>query len=112
MNFLRPARRREITPYVSTAMTRSPGDPADPFFQRTAFGKSAGFDAKLGLNSGITLDLTVHPDSGQVEADPSEVNISGFETTFHERRRFFAENGGLVPPPSYERPGERPLYPR
>src|SRR5438270_1518018 len=49
LDFLRPARRREITPYVSTDMTRSPGDRASPFFQRTAFGQSAGFDAKLGL---------------------------------------------------------------
>src|SRR2546423_6251251 len=112
MNFLRPAGRREITPYVSTAMTRSPGDPADPFFQRTAFGKSAGFDAKLGLNSGLTLDLTVHPDFGQVEADPSEVNISGFETTFQERRPFFVENGGLFTLPIYESPDEVLFYPR
>src|SRR5256714_4479625 len=112
IDFLRPARRREITPYVSTDMTRSPGDRASPFFQRTAFGESAGFDAKLGLNSGLTLDLTMHPDFGQVEADPSEVNISGFETTFQERRPFFVENGGLFSLPIYESPDEVLFYPR
>src|SRR5438105_3639630 len=112
MDFLRPARRREITPYVSTGVTRSPGDRGDPFFQRTAFGKSAGFDAKLGLNSGLTLDLTVHPDFGQDEADPSEVNISGFETTFQERRPFFVENGGLFTVPIYESSDEVLFYPR
>ena len=68
IDFLKPAPRREITPYVSTSVTRSPGNAADPFFQRTAFQRSGGFDAKLGLSGGLTLDLTVHPDFGQVDA--------------------------------------------
>jgi len=112
IDFLKPAPRREITPYVSTSVTRSPGDAADPFFQRTAFQRSAGFDAKLGLSGGLTLDLTVHPDFGQVEADPSEVNLSGFETTLQERRPFFVENSGLFSLPIYESPDEVLFYPR
>jgi hypothetical protein len=112
MDFLRPSQRREITPYVSTSMTRSPGDRANPLFKPTAFEKSGGFDAKLGLNGGLTLDLTLHPDFGQVEADPSEVNISGFETTFQERRPFFVENGGLFQLSIYESPDEVLFYPR
>ena len=112
MDFLRPAERREITPYVSTSMTRSPGDRANPLFKPTALDKSVGLDAKFGLNSGLTLDLTLHPDFGQVEADPSEVNISGFETTFQERRPFFVENGGLFQLSIYESPDEVLFYPR
>src|SRR5205085_3485088 len=112
IDFLKPAPRREITPYVSTSVTRSPGNAADPFFQRTAFQRSSGFDAKLGLSGGLTLDLTVHPDFGQVEADPSEVNLSGFETTLQERRPFFLENSGLFSLPIYESPDEVLFYPR
>jgi hypothetical protein len=109
---LASSRRREVIPYVSASLTRAPGERADPFFQQTAFSGGAGLDAKLGVGNGLTLDLTVHPDFGQVEADPSEVNISGFETTFQERRPFFVENGGLFQLPIYESPEEVLFYPR
>jgi hypothetical protein len=112
LDFLTATRRREIIPYVSSSVTRSPGDPADPFFRRTALENSVGLDAKLGLRGGLTLDLTLHPDFGQVEADPSEVNLSGFETTQQERRPFFVENGGLFEMSIYESPGEVLFYPR
>ncbi|HEY1953944.1 MAG TPA: carbohydrate binding family 9 domain-containing protein, partial [Gemmatimonadaceae bacterium] len=65
------ARRREIVPYLSSSLTRATGDRANPFFQRTALGSAAGLDAKIGVGKGLTLALTVHPDFGQVEADPS-----------------------------------------
>src|SRR2546423_11034304 len=112
IDFLTPAHRREVTPYVSASVTRAPGERADPFFRPTSFANSAGFDAKLGLHNGLTLDLTVHPDFGQVEADPSEVNLSGFETTLQERRPFFVENSGLFSLPIYESPDEVLFYPR
>ena len=69
LDFLTATRRREIIPYVSSSVTRAPGDPADPFFRRTALENSVGLDAKLGLRGGLTLDMTLHPDFGQVEAD-------------------------------------------
>ena len=112
IDFLTQTRRREITPYVSSSVTRASGNPADPFFRSTAFSHSAGFDAKVGLHSGLTLDLTVHPDFGQIEADPSEVNLSGFETTQQERRPFFVENSGLFALSIYESPDETLFYPR
>jgi hypothetical protein len=34
------------------------------------------------------MDLAINPDFGQVEADPSEVNLSAFETFFTEKRKF------------------------
>src|SRR2546423_382366 len=112
IDFLTPAHRREVTPYVSASVTRAPGERADPFFRPTSFANSAGFDAKFGLRKGLTLDLTVHPDFGQVEADPSEVNLSGFETTLQERRPFFVENGGVFSLSIYESPEEVLFYPR
>ena len=55
---------------------------------------SAGADVKYGITSNLTLDATVNPDFGQVEADPSVVNLSAFETFFNERRPFFVEGSG------------------
>ena len=112
IDFLEPPQRHEVTPYVSSSVTREVGDRADPFFRATAFAHSAGLDAKFGLRSGLTLDLTLHPDFGQVEADPSEVNLSGFETTLQERRPFFVENGGVFALSIYESPDEVLFYPR
>src|SRR2546423_3226927 len=112
IDFLTPPHRREVMPYVSASVTRAPGERANPFFRPTAFANSAGFDAKFGLRKGLTLDLTVHPDFGQVEADPSEVNLSGFETTLQERRPFLVENGGVFALSIYESPDEVLFYPR
>jgi hypothetical protein len=50
-----------------------------------------GLDAKLGLSSNFTLDATVNPDFGQIEADPSVVNLTAYETFYEERRPFFLE---------------------
>ena len=37
----------------------------------------------------------VNPDFGQVEADPSVVNLTAFESFFDEKRPFFVEGSGL-----------------
>ena len=55
-----------------------------------------GLDAKIGITSDITLDLTVNPDFGQVEADPSRVNLTAFELFFQERRPFFIEGNNTL----------------
>jgi hypothetical protein len=56
---------------------------------------SAGADLKVGLTSSLTLDATVNPDFGQVEADPAVLNLTAFEIRFDERRPFFQEGVGL-----------------
>src|SRR3989442_1848501 len=50
----------------------------------------------MGLGPNITLDGTVNPDFGQVEADPAVVNLSAFEVFFDERRPFFTEGNQLL----------------
>jgi hypothetical protein len=37
------------------------------------------------------IDLTINPDFGQVESDPSVLNLSAFETFYEEKRPFFLE---------------------
>ncbi|MEJ7812447.1 MAG: DUF5916 domain-containing protein [Gemmatimonadaceae bacterium] len=89
------ARRLELLPYVATALTyRANVDPANPFTDR--WGARAGGDLKLGLGPNLTLDATVNPDFGQVEADPAVVNLTAFETVFEERRPFFIEGNELL----------------
>ena len=43
----------------------------------------------------LTLDLTINPDFGQVEADPSAIALDGFQIFFQERRPFFVENKNI-----------------
>ena len=94
---IKPSRQIEALPYIA-ADTRAAAsyDPGDPFNkQYTNRGRSGG-DVKLGLGSNLTLDLTINPDFGQVEADPAVVNLSAYETFFGERRPFFLEGSDLL----------------
>ena len=86
------ANRVEVTPYAVTKnVTRADGSGGYEHPQLL----SAGADVKVGLTPNVTLDATVNPDFGQVEADPAVVNLSAFETFFSERRPFFVEGTGL-----------------
>jgi hypothetical protein len=83
--------RLEVTPYVSSQVTRAPGERTDPFWEPTDAEARVGADVRYGLPKGFTLTATVNPDFGQVEVDPAVVNLSAFEVSFPERRPFFLE---------------------
>ena len=51
---------------------------------------------KVGIGSNLTLEATINPDFGQIEADPAEVNLTVFETIFTERRPFFIEGNSVL----------------
>ena len=90
-----PARRLELLPYVASDLTyRANVNPANPFNERTD--ARAGGDLKIGLGPNLTIDATINPDFGQVEADPAVVNLTAFETVFDERRPFFIEGNELL----------------
>ncbi len=89
------SRRMEILPYSVARVTRGPGNLADPFYRENDTYTSVGADVKFGVTSNLTLDLTINPDFGQVEADPGQVNLTAFETFFQERRPFFVEGSGI-----------------
>jgi hypothetical protein len=91
--------RKEFMPYVATDTRLVSGelvDEDDPFGGRTSFDGRIGADFKMGLGPNLTLDATVNPDFGQVEADPAVVNLSAFEVVFDERRPFFVEGSQLL----------------
>ncbi|MDP9179390.1 MAG: carbohydrate binding family 9 domain-containing protein [Gemmatimonadota bacterium] len=93
---IRPTRRIELLPYVAAdSRFIRVTDPADPFAEEYATGFRAGGDVKMGIGPNLTLDATINPDFGQVEADPAEVNLSAYETFFSERRPFFVEGRQL-----------------
>ena len=81
-------RRLELAPYAVVKNVPSPGFERDQQYD-------AGADIKYGITSNITVDATVNPDFGQVEADPSVVNLTSFETFYQERRPFFVEGTGI-----------------
>ena len=92
---IRPRRNLEIRPYVLSSATRQPGTADDPFYSATALRQTVGGDLKYGITDNLTLNLTVNPDFGQVEADPSVVNLTAFETFFPEKRPFFQEGADI-----------------
>lgn len=88
-------RRIEVLPYTLGKITREPGTTKNPFYSRNATGSSVGADVKYGITSNLTLTATINPDFGQVEADPSVVNLGSFETFFTEKRPFFTEGSEI-----------------
>lgn len=89
-------RRLEVLPYSVARSTFVEGaDPTDPFHDGSTFAGAVGLDLKYGITSNLTLDATINPDFGQVEADPAEVNLTAFESFFSERRPFFVEGANL-----------------
>jgi hypothetical protein len=89
-------RRLEVMPYSVGRLTRAPEPQAgNPFYRSNALWSSFGGDVRYGVTSNLTLTATVNPDFGQVEADPSQVNLSAFETFLPERRPFFQEGADI-----------------
>jgi hypothetical protein len=93
---IKPQKQLEIQPYVVAKTERMQEEEGNPFATGKSSGVDVGLDAKIGITSDITLDLTVNPDFGQVEADPSQVNLSAFRLFFQERRPFFIEGNNTL----------------
>jgi hypothetical protein len=92
MSALTTARRIEATPYVVTKNVQRT-TPTNDYDRRQEL--TVGGDLKVGITPNVTLDATINPDFGQVESDPSVVNLTAFETFLYERRPFFVEGTGL-----------------
>ena len=92
---LRSPRHFEVLPYVRVRGEFGRAEPGDPFRDGSEQQSAAGLDLKYGVTSNLTLNATVNPDFGEVEADPAVVNLSAFETFFPERRPFFVEGAEI-----------------
>jgi len=101
---IRGSRQVEFLPYVLSSIEKpAEGDGFNPL----KF--NAGLDAKVGISSDYTLDLTINPDFGQVEADPSVLNLTSFETFYEEKRPFFLEGNEIF---DFELDEDIPYYSR
>ncbi|MEA3452289.1 MAG: DUF5916 domain-containing protein, partial [Bacteroidota bacterium] len=96
MNNLKPKKNIEISPYIMAGVKRYEKEDGNPYADGYDFIKNAGLDGKIGITNDFTLDFSINPDFGQVEADPSVVNLTAYETYFSEKRPFFVENKNIT----------------
>jgi hypothetical protein len=92
---LKPQKQLEIQPYGLTQLDTYPKEAGNPFRDGSDVTGTAGVDAKIGITNDLTVDLTINPDFGQVDADPGAISLDGFEIFFQERRPFFVENKNI-----------------
>lgn len=89
-------RQVEIAPYITLQGDKYKKEPVNPY-KSSGFDKklTAGVDGKVAVTNDLILDFTINPDFGQVEADPSQVRIDGFQSFFDEKRPFFIESRNI-----------------
>ena len=95
INNINPKKEVEIVPYGMIKYETYEKEDGNPFATGSDWGYNAGVDGKIAITNDLTLNFTANPDFGQVEADPSEVNLSAFETFFEEKRPFFVEGNNI-----------------
>jgi hypothetical protein len=92
---IKPKKEIALTPYLMGGIELSPKEEGNPFETGTNWLYNGGLDGKIAITNDLTLNFTINPDFGQVEADPSEVNLSAFESYFKEKRPFFVEGANI-----------------
>jgi hypothetical protein len=96
INNLPKSRRIEIMPYVLGKVNTFEKQAGNPFASDgNKWSGAVGFDAKVGLSSNFTANMAVNPDFGQVESDPSVMNLTAYETFYEEKRSFFLEGSNI-----------------
>ncbi len=92
---IKPKKEIALIPYVMGGIEKEPKEEGNPFATGTNWLYNAGLDGKIAVTNDLTLNFTINPDFGQVEADPSEVNLSAFESYFPEKRPFFVAGSNI-----------------
>lgn len=94
---IKPRKIFDVTPYGVAKAETFQAVSENPFQASGKLSKlNGGIDAKIGVTNNMTMDLTINPDFGQVEADPSVVNLTAYETFFSEKRPFFIEGNNIT----------------
>ena len=88
-------RQVEIAPYIILQADKYKPEEGNPFAKGFDRKVTGGVDGKLAVTNDLILDFTINPDFGQVEADPSQVRIDGYQNFFEERRPFFIESRNI-----------------
>ncbi|MCI0523340.1 MAG: carbohydrate binding family 9 domain-containing protein, partial [Bacteroidales bacterium] len=96
LNNIKPRTLFDLTPYGVAKLETYEAEEGNPWLDGSDFKVNAGLDAKIGITNNMIMSLTLNPDFGQVEADPSEVNLTAFESYFREKRPFFIEGKNIT----------------
>ncbi|MCK8521784.1 carbohydrate binding family 9 domain-containing protein [Aquimarina sp. D1M17] len=92
---LKSQKQLEIQPYLVASQNELGRSTLNPLVKKSETKLNLGLDGKWGITNDLTLDFTINPDFGQVEADPSAIALDGFQIFFQERRPFFIENKNI-----------------
>ena len=92
---LKSQKQLEIQPFTVLQYDTYQPEAGNPYKDGRDFKINGGLDAKIGITNDLTLDMTVNPDFGQVEADPGAIALDGFQIFFEEQRPFFVENKNI-----------------
>jgi Domain of unknown function (DUF5916)/Carbohydrate family 9 binding domain-like len=92
---IQPRKQIEVAPYTVAKLEKYRKEEGNPFATGLDSKVTVGVDGKAAITSDLIVDFTVNPDFGQVEADPSQVRIDGFQNFFRERRPFFVESRNI-----------------
>jgi len=90
-----PRRDIELLPYTYAKATFDKKEEGNPFKTGQQYSGAVGIDGKVAVTNDLTLNFTINPDFGQVEADPSVVNLTAYETFYPEKRPFFVEGKNI-----------------
>lgn len=95
-----PPSRFEIIPYVLVGAVSNYDfilndyDIAGSGYYRnieSRYDRKAGLNVKYKINTSNLVDFVINPDFGQIDSDPSSINLTSYETYFDDRRPFFNE---------------------
>ncbi|MEI8048074.1 MAG: DUF5916 domain-containing protein [Bacteroidota bacterium] len=95
INSISPKKDIELFPFALGKLSYSEKEDGNPYAGGKDHSMSAGLDGKISITNDLTLNMTVNPDFGQVESDPSLVNLSAFESFLPEKRPFFIEGRNI-----------------
>ena len=92
---IKPQKQIEVQPFLAVQKETYEEEIGNPYRDGHDSKINVGLDAKIGITNDLTLDLTINPDFGQVEADPAAIALDGFEIFNKEQRPFFIENKNI-----------------
>ncbi len=95
---IKPGKNIEIIPNIVTSQFGERSEVQDPssVFDNSDPDAELSFNARYGLTSNSSLELTLNPDFSQVESDEAQIDVNeSFGLFFPERRPFFQEGSEM-----------------
>jgi len=110
---IEPVQDLSLAPYLASRLTVRPryADDTRPRPRVADPSADLGLDVRASLGRGLSLQASLNPDFGQVEADQLVQNLSTFELVFPEKRPFFTQGLDLFQGPTpHNQPSPQQLF--